>query len=241
MRRNGAILACLLFLLTVGFSSESKARGFLDAVFGSEQLSSPAQLYLAPQGEGYRHRQAYRGDIHNRQTKSHYLRHSSSMRVRPAKHRVVFDTSVRARVYAHRSMTQYHSSKAIQSASPPSLERPCCSNAQEAINHIVNNDPTLRPGDAYMSHEGLRVYVGERKRDAQFVPVEHARQIGAGLRQRLKEVGATPRKGVRTPDEKARNHGHDPQPSVARAGRSGEKLVAGPEGRPIRLVGGFAK
>jgi hypothetical protein len=243
MRRNGAILACFLFLLTMGFSPEAKARGFLESVFGYQRQDSPAQIYFAPNGEVYNHRQAHRRDV-----KRGDLHHRSAARFRSAKNHVVRDTPARARVSAHRKLTQRRMALAIRAASPsspsatpPASERPCCGNAQEAINQIINNDRTLRPGDAYMSHEGLRVYVGERKKNSQFVAVDHARHIGAGLKQRLKEVGATPHKTVRAPDEKARNQGRELQPLVARPTRGGDRLVDGPGGRPIRLVGGFAK
>jgi hypothetical protein len=93
-----------------------------------------------------------------------------------------------------------------------------------------------------MSNDGLRVYVGERKR-SQFVPVENARHIGAGLKQRLAAViKVLPKPSARTPPEeaKAKNQAAEPPRASAREKTLKERLVDGPAGRLIRLVGGFA-
>ncbi|MCW2274165.1 hypothetical protein GJ654_06955 [Rhodoblastus acidophilus] len=226
MRRNGAMLACLLFLLTLGFIPEARARGFLDDVFGYARNDSPTQFDYTPPRPSFSYRQAHRRDVRHR---SWRVKHATARGAREhfGRHRPRVAVTMLA--------------SPTQSGIPASSPRLCCGNAQDAINQIINNDPTLRPGDAYMSHEGLKVYVGERKKDSQFVPVDHARHIGARLKQRLKEAVTTPTRVARARDAKARSQSHEPQPSAPRATRGGEKLVSGPEGRPIRLVGGFAK
>jgi hypothetical protein len=251
MDRKGFILTALLLVLTFGFSSHAEARGgLLEAIFGFERQDHSAPIYLAPQRDVYQygddHRRDARRMAHRRDGQFLELRRRAKA-ARPGKHES-FAMGHASRPYAaSRKETRRRlamASQAVaaspQKTAPPSSERPCCANAQDAINQIVKNDPTLRPGDAYMSNEGLRVYVGERKKNSQFVPLDHARHIGASLKKRLKAVSMSPTRSVRAQDEaKARNPGHEPQQAHARASR--EKLVDGPEGRPIRFVGGFAK
>jgi len=229
MRRIGAIHLVFSIFLILGITAEAQARGFLDAVFGLERQGWPAQIY-SPQDVAYSRSMTQRG---GRRLDS---QHRSAARA----HRLVRDAAPRKHVAAPLKTRQRHIEMAAHAktlSQSLSYARPCCANAQDAIKHIIDRDPTLRPGDAYMSHEGLRVYVGDQKKDSRFVPVDRARHIGAGLKQRLKEVIAIPLKTARAPEETARNQ----QPPLAHASRGAGKMVAGPAGRPIRLVGGFAK
>ena len=217
MKNSGVILAILVFFSAIGFSSASEAHGFLDLVFGFGRQAQPSQTYFAPARP---HSWQHRAIGHHKYKNRHEL----------------------ARNHRH-SLAWHHRNQ--QSVTPPEqgASRPCCSNAQEAINHIVKDDPTLRPGDAYMSTEGLRVYQGERDHDPQFVPVDEARHIGAGLKQRLAEVESKVRistaEHTREVDANTKKRLLAETQHGANDKKHKEKLVHGPDGRLIRMVGGF--
>jgi len=111
----------------------------------------------------------------------------------------------------------------------------CCSSPQEAMEKVAS-DATLRPGDAFMASDGLRVYVGESKNAQKFVAVEHAK-IGETLRARLAAFEKGP--------AAANSSGADKKvslaakPNLPRTTPHKERLITTPEGKTIRLVGGY--
>lgn len=107
----------------------------------------------------------------------------------------------------------------------------CCSSPQEAIQKAAS-DATLRPGDAFMASDGLRVYVGESK----FVAVEQAR-IGETLRARLTAVEKAPATQVSKGSDKKADLAAKlnlPRPTPHK-----DRLITTSEGKTIRLVGGY--
>jgi hypothetical protein len=114
--------------------------------------------------------------------------------------------------------------------------------AQAAIAKVLHDDPTLRPGDAYMTADGLRVYVGEQQSDPKFVPVNNARKIGKELKARLAEVEKTPARTVRVAALKNGDKvGGAHASSEAKPVRSGkERMIKASNGKMIRFVGGYA-
>ena len=115
--------------------------------------------------------------------------------------------------------------------------------AQAAIATILRDDPTLRPGDAYMTNDGLRVYVGEGRSDLQFVPVNQARQIDKKLKARLAEVERTPfARNVRVAALKngdvVGSYRKNAESKPAKWDK--ERLIRASNGKTIRLVGGYA-
>jgi hypothetical protein len=199
-------------------------------MFGYASQAQPSQAYLAPQRHLSSQHRAIRTPARHRKNRHEFARNSTEHH-----HSIA---------WRHRHQPQPSQFVQGQPVAPPaSVTRLCCSDAQDAINHIVKDDPTLRPGDAYMSTDGLRVYQGERKNDLQFVPVDKARHIGAGLKQRLAEVESKAR--VSAPehsadvDAKASKRAMVEPQHATNEKKHKEKFVHGPDGRLIRMVGGF--
>jgi hypothetical protein len=106
-------------------------------------------------------------------------------------------------------------------------------------------DATLRPGDAYASADGLRVFVGSAKsahRSEDFVPVTQAQSVSAGLRARLVAASAQDQRRAEAAREKSASRGMQDTPTLvvhASAPRA-ERTTLDAEGRRIRFVGGAA-
>jgi hypothetical protein len=111
----------------------------------------------------------------------------------------------------------------------------CCSSPQEALEKVAS-DATLRPGDAFMASDGLRVYVGESKSAQKFVAVEHAK-IGESLRARLSAFEKAPATANSTGADKKVDLAA--RPNLPRTTPHKERLITTSEGKTIRLVGGY--
>jgi hypothetical protein len=123
----------------------------------------------------------------------------------------------------------------------------CCTSARDMIAKVTRGDSTLRRGDAFMTSDGLQVFVGDRNGDTKFVPVEDASQISRALKAQLEALEKSPAaKPVRIAPVKSR--------AVSAAGSPGnagslenpptqavkDRLIKSPNGKTIRLVGGYA-
>jgi hypothetical protein len=138
----------------------------------------------------------------------------------------------RPRKQAHRAGPKKLNYAEAMTPTRAPFKRECCSSPQEALEKVAN-DATLRPGDAFMGNDGLRVYVGESK----FVAVEQAK-IGQTLRDRLAAVEKTPaaQASSKADGDKVRLVSKSGPP---RATPHKERLITTTEGKTIRLVGGY--
>ena len=113
----------------------------------------------------------------------------------------------------------------------------CCASAVDMIARVTRRDPTLRKGDAFMTSEGLQVFVGDRQGDAKFVPVGKALQLSPALKERLQAIEKTPSASPSRPRaEKA--SGPPAHGGVAERAEK-DRLIETANGKTIRLVGGF--
>lgn len=95
----------------------------------------------------------------------------------------------------------------------------------------IDNDPTLRVGDAYMTPEGLRIYRGASTRVAQkkaFIDFRRS-ALGAGVKSQL----AALENGARV------DHGRRMSPPIVKSVSTGvsERKSVDRQGRIIRIVG----
>ncbi len=228
MIKNGVVLAFLVFLSAFGFSGAAEAHGFFDLIFGHDSAPAASQVYFAPSSKSTHRHSAHSARHHDRRYAQHWRKHRRDHSKLAAHHRNLLKQAVVA---------------ALTNQDSPPVARPCCGNASEAINQIIKNDPTLRPGDAYMSNDGLKIYVGEGGKSDSFVSIDKARHIGSGLKNRLAEMTRRPGAATKTPGAAEAKVKHAPPETKLVAANDKhapkEKLVHGPNGRLIRLVGGF--
>ncbi|MGO9390334.1 hypothetical protein [Rhodoblastus sp.] len=119
--------------------------------------------------------------------------------------------------------------------------------ARDMIAKVSEGDSTLRRGDAFMTSEGLQVFVGDRNGDTKFVPVEAAPQISRALKAQLKALEKSPAaKPVRVARVKSRVDSASgapvttSKPEKATTQVVKDRLIETPNGKIIRLVGGYA-
>jgi hypothetical protein len=113
----------------------------------------------------------------------------------------------------------------------------CCASAVDMIARVTRRDPTLREGDAFMTSDGLRVFVGDRRGDTKFVPVGQAPKLSPALKERLQAMDKTPSASPsRSRAEKA--SGPLAHSGVAEKAEK-DRLIETANGKTIRLVGGF--
>jgi hypothetical protein len=110
------------------------------------------------------------------------------------------------------------------------------------ISRVTRRDPTLREGDAFMTSDGLRVFVGDRQGDAKFVPVGQAPQLSRALKERLQAMEKTP-SGRPALASSSRSRAEKASGPLAYAGvdekAAKDRLIETANGKTIRLVGGF--
>ncbi len=134
----------------------------------------------------------------------------------------------------------------IESAGKPAT-RTCCASAQDAI-AMVAHDNTLRPGDALMTPNGLKVFVGSSRtvHDKQdFVAISKAAGVGALIRSNLAVLvppDQRPRTSPTSTTRRARmERPADPPPvTIHVAGAVPVMTIVDPRGRTLRFVGGYA-
>ena len=113
----------------------------------------------------------------------------------------------------------------------------CCASAVDMIARVTRRDPTLRKGDAFMTSDGLRVFVGDRQGDTKFVPVGQAPQLSRDLKERLQAMEKTP---SASPAKSRAEKAFGPAAHAGVAEKAGkDRLIETANGKTIRLVGGF--
>ena len=237
MTRYGAMLSIFVLLSSICFSTASRAEGFFEMLFGGgrQHADSRASYVVAPP-----------------QVRLHgaHRHHVAAWRKKTA------HFALRAHARHHRALAHHMAAPAISGAqlaygsipAPPGASegQKCCSDAQDAIAKIMHEDRTLRPGDAYMSSDGLRVYEGDRAKDQEFVPVHQARALDKTSKARLAAVEKAPVQAIPlNPGQKphlapaiAPHAGNAPDQKAAKLNK--ESLIKTFNGRTIRFVGGYA-
>jgi hypothetical protein len=113
----------------------------------------------------------------------------------------------------------------------------CCASAFDMIARVTRRDPTLRKGDAFMTSDGLQVFVGDRQGDTKFVPVGQAPQLSPALKERLQAMETKPSAPP------SRSRAEKASGALANAGvaekAAKDRLIETANGKTIRLVGGF--
>jgi hypothetical protein len=112
---------------------------------------------------------------------------------------------------------------------------------------VTQRDSTLRRGDAFMTSDGLQVFVGDRNGNTKFVPVEDAPQISRALKAQLDAMEKKPAaKPIRVAPVKSRVESaadsavHSSLPEKPPAQAVKDRWIKMPNGKTIRLVGGYA-
>jgi hypothetical protein len=233
VRKSGALLSVMIFLGSFCLSTACQAQGFLEMLFGGGHQAAAAHetRNYAPE---FRSRSAALAIRHGKYA---HLRHKKNHHAA----RFAMQRSLVVSSYLPAPKTLHGEAKGAGVGIAES--NACCSDAPAAILKILHEDPTLRPGDAYMTSDGLKVFVGAGKSDPQFVPVDKAHRIGRVLQARLAAMVMHP--VVDGPAFEAR-HRRELGPSAK--GEGGQKLASGGKerliktktGKIIRLVGGYA-
>ena len=235
MKKSGVGLSLLILVSLVCFSSGARAEGFFEMLFGGGQHRGAAPQVTAqfaqPRRQTVAHKRHFSVAAHHRRTA-----HSAT--------RVAHRTHFKSRFLASKPLkgkeaaANWGAPTKLNYSNPPAM----AGDAQAAIARVLHDDATLRPGDAYMTDDGLRVYVGEQQSDLRFVPVKEARQIGKHLKARLSEMERTPFKTMRVAalknGDKAGVHA---APETKPIKSSKERLIKASNGKMIRLVGGYAQ
>jgi hypothetical protein len=235
MTRSGVFLSIFVLLSSICFSTASRAEGFFEMLFGGgrQHVESHATYVLAPQLVHHHALPRHRVAAHHKKA-PHYAARTHSH------HHAL------ARRLGGPSAVQLGYAAMPASLGGPAAERKCCSNAQDAIAKLLRDDPTLRPGDAYMSPDGLRVYDGDREKDQKFVPVGQARALDRNSKARLAAVEMAPVKYIlRNPDLKpqsvvnsAAHAALAPEQKPTKLNK--ERFIRTLSGKTIRFVGGYA-
>lgn len=207
------------------------ATGFLETVFGRpQQLQSPAY-------QMYERQDVYR-PLTVQQDKAAMLRKAKHQRELQARRRRAQKAKLLAKnTERQKAVAAFIADATRQSSnSAPVVRTP--STAQEAISKVLQDD-TLRPGDAYMAADGLRIFVGAEKKNAaqkRFVAIDKAHTISPGLRARLAALERRPvAKAPATRPSKARA-AEQQQMQIAMA-KGLDHFIIDARGRTIRVVG----
>ena len=138
-----------------------------------------------------------------------------------------------------------------RSSETATANTPPIMSAQEAISSVLH-DETLRPGDAYMAEDGLRVFVGfsgSDRSEAVFVDLAQARHIAPDLKARLAAVDTPSRRLIAAAQHSLRHVGHGaarhhraarampPKASPAPTPRLREALLSEHFARPLHTFG----
>jgi hypothetical protein len=236
MIRSGVYLAILVLLGSICFSTASRAEGFFETLFGfsRQHVESHAAYINAPLQLRHHAAHRHRFAAHHKKATHFALRAHSRHHKAFAHHKAIPAASGDQLGYA----------AVPTSIAAPVEEKKCCSNAQDAIAKVMHEDRTLRPGDAYMSADGLRVFEGERATDQEFVPVGQTRALDEHSKARLAAVEKTPVTDIE-PSLKSRSA----QISSSHAGLAPdqkptklnkERFIKTLNGKTIRFVGGYA-
>jgi hypothetical protein len=78
----------------------------------------------------------------------------------------------------------------------------CTCNGKDAfglVNMKAAEDPTLRPGDIVATDKGLAAYSGNRKRNAEFTPLQSNPGLSGEMRRKLPETTVRPPSGAAAP------------------------------------------
>ena len=240
MRKSGVCLSVLILLSSICFSTASRAEGFFEMLFGGRQqrVKSHASYIYAAQPR--HHRAAHRRHLASRHAQEKHF----AARLHSRHHA---KTHSWARRHVAPAPTQLIYAETPAPVGNLGADQKCCSDAREAIAKVIRDDPTLRPGDAYMTSDGLRVFEGDGPNDPKFVPVGQARVIGKKLRARLAALdGSSVLASARRASLKTRvvatatQHMDLPGSAQRPSKLNKERLIKTFDGRTIRFVGGYA-
>ncbi|MDB5596871.1 MAG: hypothetical protein JWM36_3832 [Hyphomicrobiales bacterium] len=223
--RTAVFLVMALFGAGLGTTPARAATGFLDTVFGRpQQLQNPAFQM--------------KSTVQPLQDKAAILRKAKRQRELQARRRRAQKAKLLARTTDFQKAAAAFVAGATRQAatSAPAVRAP--STAQEAISKVLQ-DETLRPGDAYMAADGLRVFVGAAKKDTaqkRFVAIDKAHGISPDLRARLAALEHRP--PARPPTARPSRARAPEHSSVQIAmAKSPDNFIVDARGRTIRVVG----
>jgi hypothetical protein len=229
MTRSGVFLSIFVLLSSVCFSGASRAEGFYEMLFGGgRQHAELHSTYVLLPAVVHRHSAHRRVAAHHRRPVRFAARTHSHHHVIAWRH-VIPAASPTRLSYA---------------ATPVSSGQPTA--AQDAIARAIHDDPTLRPGDAYMSDAGLRVYEGDSNTDPKFVPVRQTHALDKTSKARLAAVENAPIQAVsfnvnRRPRSAAALSPHAVLAAEQKSAKSSkERFIKTLGGKTIRFVGGYA-
>jgi hypothetical protein len=232
------LLAVITVVLPAALSTgPARAAGdFFADFFNSPSYGGP--VYSQPFGVRapiYRHRVAIRKAAPRTQAPRHaQIWHAKVSHV-ARRHGVikVARSETRAAV-AKKSATPLAYAPVSRPATSPKI---CCSSALDAI-AMIAHDKTLRPGDAYMTPEGLKVFVvtsGAKHEKRDFVTLSKASGVAPDQRASLSAMAPAKVRltRVKQPVKTA-------PPTVAgTSAPAPESTIVDPRGKTIRFVGGY--
>jgi len=227
MSKAGAYLSVMGIVGIFCYGSAARAENFLEMIFGHIRVPAESQRNssLLSRRNGHYSYKAYR--FASRKHSSH----EASAGV---------DDSAPSPASMKLSYAEVWGAKA---GGPET----CCASARDMIAKVTQRDSTLRRGDAFMTSDGLQVFVGDRNGDTKFVPVEDAPQISRTLKAQLEALEKSPTaKPNRVAPLKSRVESaagsavHSGLPEQPPAQAVKDRLIKSPNGKTIRLVGGYA-
>lgn len=244
MKRSGACLTVLILLSSICFSTASRAEGFFEMLFGGGRQHFESHTVSIDAAQP-RH---LRGSVHRRHFAWRHRREKHlAARARSHRHAKTHSWARRQVAPALVAPTQLSYAETPAPAENAGVDQKIYSNAQEAIAKVIRDDPTLRPGDAYMTSDGLRVFEGDGPNDPKFVPVGQARGIGKKLRARLAALdNSTTSAPARRASSKtsvvavASQHMNLAGSAQKPSRLNKERLIRTFDGKTIRFVGGYA-
>lgn len=212
MRHSGAFLTMLTVVGSFLLCGPSRAENIFEMIFGGGR--PPAQAHAARIYSPHR---------------SVYVRHVAHKKREP---------SAASAGESPSPETMKLSYAEVWGGKPDGAGK-CCENAADMIARVTRHDSTLREGDAFMTSDGLQVFVGDRLGETKFVPVGQARQMSRALKERLQAIEKAPSEQTTRATPAKMRAERTSAPKAKEDVAEKERLIDMPNGKTIRLVGGF--
>ncbi|WP_294533812.1 hypothetical protein [uncultured Rhodoblastus sp.] len=221
MRRSGARLSIVSFVALFSLCGASRAQNIFELIFGGGQHSVESHRAASPAPR------------------------YASPRRRVA-HKWSGETFAKASDSSPSPETMKLSYAEAWGGKAGAAEK-CCASAADMIARVTKGDPTLRQGDAFMTSDGLRVFVGDRQGDTKFVTLGQAQQLSRALKERLQAMEKQPSaaSALAPPSRSRAETAAGPRVNLgdrekSATGAAKDRLIAAQNGKTIRLVGGYA-
>ena len=245
---GGALLA---LIATIGFvlsASPASAQNFFEALFGNRRFSPPGNAYADPNQpvNPFGQRQE------PRESGTAYCVRTCDGRFFPIQRHAGVTPAQACSSFCPASQTKIYSGSTIDHSVGPDGKRytelptaftfrdkivaGCTCNGKDAFGLVtpsVDNDPTLRTGDIVATNAGMMAYSGSsngdnKRRVAEFTPIQSYPGVAADVRQRLSETKIVPSEGTAAPIKIAQPEVTASVPAVSKAKRAQAHAATAP-------------